>query len=103
MANLLSLPFDVQLLIVRQLDLKDCLSYSQLSTTSHDVVYYVFSHRAELDFSSVLSDDQYVLLSDSLLKSFMLTLELLLYEISVSLDHLQHFLILLIIWTSTRD
>ena len=37
-----------------------------MSTTSHDVVYYVFSHRAELDFSSVLSDDQYVLLSDSL-------------------------------------
>ena len=47
MANLLSLPFDVQPLIVRQLDLKDCLSDSQLST-SHDVVYYVFSHRAEL-------------------------------------------------------
>ena len=66
MANLISLPFDVQLVIARNLNLKDCLSYSQLSTICHDVVYYVFSHRTKLDFSSVLTDDQYISLSDSL-------------------------------------
>ena len=77
MASLLSLPFDVHLSIIRYLDLKDCLSYSQVSITCHDAVYYVFSHRAELDFSSVLTDDQYVSLSDALSESFMPTPELL--------------------------
>ena len=64
MANLISLAFDAQLVIVRNLNLKDCL-YSQLSTVCH-VVYCVFSHWTDLDFSSVLMDDQYISLSDSL-------------------------------------
>ena len=66
MANLISLPFDVKLLIVRHLDLNDCLSFAQVSTECHDIVYYVFSHRAELDFTSVITDGQYVSLSDAL-------------------------------------
>ena len=66
MSNLLSLPFDVQVLIVCYLDLNASLSYAQLSTTCHDVVYYIFSHRTELDFSSVLREDQYLSLSDAL-------------------------------------
>ena len=64
--NLLSLPFEVQVLIVRYLNLKDCLSFAEVSTECHDIVYYIFSHRAELDFSSVITDGQYVSLSDVL-------------------------------------
>ena len=66
MANLLSLPFNIQLLIVRHLDLNDRLSFAEVSTVCHDIVYYVFSHRAELDFMSVITDGQYVSLSDTL-------------------------------------
>ena len=55
MANL-SLPFNLQLLIVRHLDLNDCLSFAKVSTVCHDIVYYIFSHRAELDFTSVITD-----------------------------------------------
>ena len=66
MANLLSLPFDVKLLIVRFLNLNDSLSFAQVSTECHDIVYYIFSHRAELDFASVITDGHYVSLSDAL-------------------------------------
>ena len=66
MSNLLSLPFDVKLLIVRYLNLSDCLSFAQVSTVCHDIVYYVFSHRAELDFTSVIGDDSYLSLSNDL-------------------------------------
>ena len=66
MSNLLSLPFDVKLLIVRYLNLSDCLSFAHVSTVCHDIVYYVFSHRAKLDFTSVISDDSYLSLSDDL-------------------------------------
>ena len=55
MANLLNLPLDIHINIVQYLDLNDCLCYAQLSTQTHDAVYYVFAHRTELNFSSVLS------------------------------------------------
>lgn len=66
MTTLISLPFDVQVIIVRYLNLYDCISFAQVSTACHDLVYYVFSHRAELDFSSVLTDDDNLSLSESL-------------------------------------
>ena len=64
MATLSSLPFNVHVLIVRNLNLKDALSYSQILPLSHDAVYYVFSHRKELDFSSTLSDGGIISLAD---------------------------------------
>ena len=60
MANMLSLPIDVHILIVRNLDLKTCLVYAQVAPVCHDVVYYIFAHRAELDFSSLLANDHYL-------------------------------------------
>ena len=67
MANLLSLPFDnIHILIVRNLDLRSCLSYPQIATVCHDAVHSVFAHRAELDFSSLLVDNHLLLLPDTL-------------------------------------
>lgn len=67
MASLLSLPFEVQLQIVRYSNLRDCLAFAQVSVASHDVVYYVLSHRAEVKFSSVIMDNEgYVSLTDTL-------------------------------------
>ena len=60
MANLLSLQFDIHVLIVRNLNLRDCLSYAELAPVCHDVVYYVFAHRIELDFSSLLIDNHHL-------------------------------------------
>ena len=59
-ANLLSLPFDVHVLIVRNLKLRDCLSYAEAAPVCHDAVYYVFVHRSELEFSSLLVDNHYL-------------------------------------------
>ena len=56
MVGLLTIPFDVHVLIVRSLSLKDCVAYMEVCTVSHDVVYYVFAHRKELDFASVLDE-----------------------------------------------
>ena len=51
----LSIPFEVHVSIVRKLSLKDCISYMQVCTVVHDV-YYVFAHRKELDFESVVDE-----------------------------------------------
>ena len=59
MANLLSLPFDVHILSVRNLDLQTCLGYA-LAPVCHDAVYYIFAHHAEVDFSSLLVDNHYL-------------------------------------------
>ena len=56
MADLLSIPLEVHVLIVRELSLKDCIAYMQVCTVAHDVVYYVFAHRKELDVESVLDE-----------------------------------------------
>ena len=64
MSDFLSLPLDIHILICRNLNLHDCLTYSQLSTTCHDAVYYVFAHRIQLDFSSVINSNHSLELSD---------------------------------------
>lgn len=67
MTGLLSIPFDVHVSIVRALSLKDCVSYMHVCTVSHDVVYYVFAHRKELDFESVLDESRTIALSPEVL------------------------------------
>ena len=64
MSNLLSLPFEIHILIVRNLNLRDCLAYAQLSPTCHDTVYYIFSHRIELDFSSLVTNNHLIISSE---------------------------------------
>ena len=46
MAGLLSIPFEVHVMIVIRLE---CVAYMQVCTVTHDAVYYVFAHRKELD------------------------------------------------------
>ena len=67
MSSLLSLPIEIQLLIVRKLPLRDCIAYAQVSSTCHDLVYYVFSHRLELDFSSVVTNGHLIISSEQFL------------------------------------
>ena len=67
MADLLSIPFEVHVLIVRELSLKDCIAYMQVCTVAHDVVYYVFAHRKELDFESVLDESGTIALCPEML------------------------------------
>ena len=59
MADFLSLPFCIHVLICRNLNLYDCINYSQISPTCHDAVYYVFSHRLQLDLTSTISFNTY--------------------------------------------
>ena len=62
------LPLDIHIRIARYLPLRDALSYLQVCTITFDAVYYVFSHRRELDFSSVLHPNNYTIaLSDDTL------------------------------------
>ena len=60
-----SLPLDVRIEIARYLPLKDTSSNSQVSEVTFDAVYYVFAHREELDFSSLLDANNTISLSDS--------------------------------------
>ena len=39
MAGLLSIPFEMHVLIVRELSLKEYIAYMQVCTVAHDVVY----------------------------------------------------------------
>ena len=64
MSALQTLPFLVQVEIVRHLPLADALAYSQTCVSAHDAVYYVFSHRVELDFFSVLDVNEVIALED---------------------------------------
>ena len=68
MAGLQTLPLDIHnIMIAKLLNLRECLIYSQVSTVTFDAVYYVFSHRKQLDFGSVLGADKGIILPDSLL------------------------------------
>ena len=67
MACLTALPFDIHVLIVKQLSLKDSLAYIQVSTITHDAVYHVFAHRLELNFQSVLDDNNTIALPPEIL------------------------------------
>ena len=64
MASFTSLPLLVQIEIARYLNLGEALAFSQTCTLAHDAVYYVFSHRDELDFSSVLDVNGSIALPD---------------------------------------
>ena len=67
MAGLLCIPF---VSIVRKLSLKDCILYMQVCTVTHDVVCYVFAHREELGFESVLDESGTIALRPEVLMSF---------------------------------
>ena len=71
MASLLSLPFDIHILIVKYLPLKDCISHMQVCPVTHDAVYYVFSHQRELNFESVLDNNNTVALSPQMLMTIL--------------------------------
>ena len=45
-------------MIAKLLNLRECLIYSQLSRVTFDAVYYVFSHRKQLDFGSALGPEK---------------------------------------------
>ena len=68
MCDLLSLPFDIHVQIARNFSLSDCLTYSTLSPICHDAVYYIFSHRIQLDFSSLVVNNHLPISSDLFLK-----------------------------------
>ena len=51
------LTFDIHVLIVCNLNLRDALSYADLLPVCHDAVHYVFAHRQQLDFSSTLNNN----------------------------------------------
>ena len=67
MAGLQALPLDIHITIAKLLNLRECLIYSQVSRVTFDAVYYVFSHRKQLDFGSVLGPDKTIVLPDSVL------------------------------------
>ena len=68
MNHFLSLPFDVHLHIARNLSLKDSLTYSSLAPICHDAVYYIFAHRLQLDFSTLIINNTLSLSTDDFLK-----------------------------------
>ena len=71
MAGLQALPIDIHIMIAKFLNLRDCLIYSQVSRVTFDAVYFVFSHRKQLDFGSVLGPDKAIILPDSVLLKVM--------------------------------
>ena len=58
------LPFEVHIEIARYLPLRDALAYTGVCTPAHDAVYYVFSHRKKLNFTSLLDDGGCIALPD---------------------------------------
>ena len=61
------LPFDVHVYIVKLLNLNEALIYAQITPEANDAVQYVFAHRKQLDFGSVLGPDGQIMLSDTTL------------------------------------
>ena len=61
------LPLDIHIEIARYLPLRDALAYSQVCTLTFDAVYYVFAHRDELDFSSVLDANNTIALENNMI------------------------------------
>ena len=66
-ADFASLPFDVHAYIVKLLKLNAALVYAQLTLEANAPVQYVFAHRKQLDFGSVLGSNGQIMLSDSAL------------------------------------
>ena len=48
------IPFDIHVYIVKLLPLKDAIAYSEVTPVIKEAVEYVFAHRKQLDFGSVL-------------------------------------------------
>ena len=59
--------FNVQVEIARHLPLKDALAYADVCTLAHDAAYYLFSHRKELNFTSLLDDSESIALPDTMI------------------------------------
>ena len=58
------LPFDMHVYIVKFLSLQDALVYAQMSPVTREAVQYVFGHRIQLDFGSVLGPNGQIMLPD---------------------------------------
>ena len=59
------LPFDIHIEIACYLPMKDALAYANINPLTHDAVYYVFSHRRELNIASLLDDKRCICLPDA--------------------------------------
>ena len=64
-ASFASLPFDVHVVIAKLLNLKEALVYAQVTPLTKEAVYFVFAHRKQLDFGSVLGPNGQIMLQDS--------------------------------------
>lgn len=60
-------PLEVHIEIARYLPLKDALAYAGVCPLAHDAVYYVFSHRQELNFASLLNENYCITLPDAMI------------------------------------
>jgi hypothetical protein len=58
------LPFDLHVTIVKLLSLRDALAYAQVTPVTREAVQYVFTHRVQLDFGSVLGPNGQIILPD---------------------------------------
>ena len=59
------LPFEVHVAIVKLLRLNEALVYAQLTLVTKNAVEYVFAHRKQLDFGSVLGPNGQIRLPDA--------------------------------------
>lgn len=66
-ASFSSLPFDVHVYIVKLLNLSDALAYAEVTPEANAAVQFVFAHRKQLDFGSVLGSNGQIMLSDTVL------------------------------------
>ena len=69
--SLSSLPFEIHVHITRYLELRDALHYTEVLHMAFDAVYYVFSHRNILDFSSTLNKDGFIDLTEEQILSIL--------------------------------
>ena len=62
-----SLPYDVHVIIVKLLNLKEALVYGEITHITGRAVLFVFSHRRQLDFGSVLGSNGQIMLPDDVI------------------------------------
>ena len=67
-----SLPLYVHVVIAKLLNLKEALVYAQVTPLTKEAVYFVFAHRKQLDFGSVLGPNDQIMLHDSTIRFFVL-------------------------------
>jgi hypothetical protein len=56
--------FDIHVCIIKLLALKDAIAYSEVTPVTKQAVEYVFAHRKQLDFGSVLGPNSQIMLPD---------------------------------------